>query len=58
MRNLFIELLQVSLGTRSKLSKVPTEIEWDAIRYEAQRQNMLAFLVEGLNRLSFNQRPH
>lgn len=58
MRNLFIELLQVSLGTRSKLSKVPTEIEWDAIRYEAQRQSMLAFLVEGLNRLSFNQRPH
>jgi hypothetical protein len=36
---------------------VPTDIEWNAIRDEAHKQSVFAFMVEGLNHLSSNQRP-
>lgn len=55
--SLFIELLQVSLGTRNDMSCVPTDVEWSQIYIEAQRQAIVGVLAGGLERLSEEQRP-
>lgn len=57
MRNLFIELLQVSLGTRDKLSKVPNTVEWNNIYDKAQKQAVAGFAFVGIQRLPEPQRP-
>ena len=36
--DLFVELLQVALGTRDKLSRVPSAAEWGRLLEEAERQ--------------------
>lgn len=50
MQSLFIELLQVSLGSRDQLSRVPTTREWEDIYDEADRQAVLGIMLEGLQR--------
>lgn len=57
MHNLFIELLQVSLGTREELSREPSADEWVALYQESQRQAVLGLMVEGLERLTKEQLP-
>lgn len=57
MISLFLELLQVSLGTREKLSRVPSAVEWQAIMDEAQRQAIAGILACGLERLPIEQKP-
>lgn len=57
MLDLFIELLQVSLGTREYLSRVPTETEWDGLFDEAQKQALVGVLATGLERLPNEQKP-
>ena len=57
MRELFVELLQVSLGTREKLSRVPSAVEWQALMNEAQRQAIAGILACGLERLPIEQKP-
>ena len=57
MANLFLELLQVSLGTRDKLSRVPNAHEWGAIYDEAERQAIIGILLGGLERLPAEQLP-
>lgn len=57
MRELFVELLQVSLGTREKLSRVPSAVEWQALMDEAQRQAIAGILACGLERLPIEQKP-
>lgn len=57
MRNLFIEILQMALGTRERLSRVPNGAEWIALRQESQRQAVLGLMVEGLELLPKEQRP-
>ena len=57
MHNLFIELLQVSLGTRDRLSWEPLPAEWNAVYDEAERQAVTGIMLAGLERLSDNQRP-
>lgn len=52
MERMFIELLQVSLGTRDRLSWVPTEREWEDVYEEAWRQAMVGVLLDGLERLA------
>ena len=37
-RNLFIELLQIALGVRDDLSRMPSAVEWQCLFDEAQRQ--------------------
>ena len=54
--NLFFELLQVSLGTRDKLSLVPNAVEWEAMYEEADRQAMTGVPFEGLQRLMVNDK--
>lgn len=57
MRELFIELLQVSLGTREELSRVPSAVEWQGLYDEAQRQAVAGILACGIERLPKEQQP-
>ena len=57
MAELFVELLQVSLGTRDKLSRDPSEREWDALYNEAEMQAVVGLLLTGLERLPAEQLP-
>ena len=54
---MFLELLQVSIGTREKLSRVPSVVEWQALMDEAQRQAIAGILACGLERLPVKQKP-
>lgn len=50
--NLFIELLQVALGNRDSLSRVPSAEEWRAIYEEAMRQSVAGVCLAGVERLA------
>ncbi len=56
-QSLFVELLQVSLGTCEGLSRVPTDAEWQYLFEEAQRQAITGILACGLERLPKEQQP-
>ena len=53
----FLELLQLSIGTREQLSRVPSVPEWDNLLDEAQRQAVVGVLVSGIEKLPNEQRP-
>ncbi len=53
----FFELLQIALGTRDRLSLVPTRREWKAIYQESDKQSILGIMLDGLERLPEEQRP-
>ena len=55
--NLFIELLQVSIGRRDLLSVKPSSSDWQALFREAQRQTVVGTIMCGLERLPEDQRP-
>lgn len=55
--NSFFELLQVSLGTRDRLSQVPSDAQWDALYEEALDQAIAGFLLCGIERLPKEQQP-
>ena len=57
MQELFIELLQISIGTRKCFSRVPNAIEWNAIYAEAEKQAVLGVIMDGIECLPDNQRP-
>lgn len=57
MNNLFFELLQVALGTRVELSRVPNAHEWGAMYNEAERQAVVGVMLSGLERLPAEQLP-
>ncbi len=57
MQYQFIELLQVTLGARERLSRAPSYEEWVVIYEEAKRQSIAGIMVSGLERLPENQRP-
>ena len=57
MQDLFIELLQVTVGTRDILSRVPSGLEWQSLYEEGQRQAVDSILLDGIERLPENQRP-
>lgn len=57
MQDLFIELLQVSVGTRDKLSRVPSGLEWNQLFTEADKQAIIGVLASGLERLPDDQKP-
>lgn len=57
MGDLFIELLQIALGGREVLSRVPSADEWIALYQESQRQAVLSLMVDGLERLPKEQLP-
>lgn len=57
MLDLFIELLQVSLGNRECLSRVPSSKEWDELFDESERQAVSGIAFEGVQKLPKTQRP-
>ena len=57
MFSLFSELLQVALGRRDALSRVPTGEEWRWLQEEAKRQAVVGILFSGIERLPLEQRP-
>ena len=57
MSCLFIELLQISIGNRDCLSRLPSPSEWSSLFQEAQKQAVVALLSEGLERLPEEQHP-
>ena len=52
--NLFVELIQVSLGNRDGLSRVPSAAEWRALYEEAERQAIAGVLLKGVEKLFDN----
>ena len=57
MQDLFIELLQVSLGYRERLSRVPTSKEWNALFDKSERQAVSGIAFWGVQKLPDTQRP-
>lgn len=57
MDNYFSELLQISLGTRDTLSRVPSDVVWHGLMEEAQRQAVVGVLLDGIERLPAAQHP-
>lgn len=55
--NLFIELLQVALDTREKLSRIPDDKQWESLLDESDRQAILGVMLDSLERLPAEQRP-
>lgn len=51
MEGLFIELLQVAIGSRMKISRVPTEAEWSELYNMATKLSLLGVCVVALQRL-------
>lgn len=56
-RLLFFELLQVALGNRKSLSRVPSDEEWMDFYDESERQAVTGILFHGIERLPAEQRP-
>lgn len=54
---MFFELLQVALGNREGLSRVPTDEEWKEMYEESGRQALTGILLHGIDRLPAEQRP-
>ncbi len=57
MAHPFFELLQVALGTRDKLSRVPSAAEWGRLFEEAERQAVAGVMLGGLERMPAEQWP-
>lgn len=45
---LFFELLQVALGNRERLNKVPSSEEWTEMYAESERQAVTGILFHGI----------
>lgn len=57
MCDLLIELLQVSLGLRDSLSKVPNKLEWKVLFDECHKHSVAGVAFEGVQKLPKTQWP-
>lgn len=57
MSNLFFELIQVALGNREKLSRLPSVAQWKALYDEAWKQSVAGICFAGIKRLPEAQQP-
>ena len=48
---MFLELVQVALGSRDKLSRLPTEPEWNELFVTAQKQAVAALLLPVIDKI-------
>ena len=46
--NLFIELIQIALGTRTVLSRIPSDNDWQQIYDTAAKQSLLGVVLSGI----------
>lgn len=51
MSDLFFELIRVALGTQDRLSRPPTETEWEALFEMAVKQSLVGICFKGLDAL-------
>ena len=51
MQNIFLELIQVAVGTREKLSRIPSEGEWQLIYETAVKQSLVGIVLCGIEEL-------
>lgn len=54
---MFFELLQVALGNRECLSRIPSNKEWADLYDESERQAVTGILLQGIEQLPAEQRP-
>lgn len=54
---LFFELLQVAIGTRDGMSRVPTAEEWYALYDLADKHSVVGFCFGGIEKLAKDARP-
>ena len=45
---MFIELIQIALGTRTVLSRIPSENEWQQIYDSAAKQSLVGVVLSGI----------
>lgn len=60
MASLFVELIQVAIGTRQELSKIPSENDWQQIYDTAAKQSLVGIVfsaIEILNRKDNSIKP-
>lgn len=55
--NFFLELLQISLGSRDNFSEDPSAEKWDALYEESEKQSVTGFMLVGIEKLPKAQRP-
>lgn len=55
--NLLIELLQVALGSRDRLSRQPSDSDWEYVFVKAKEQTIAGVLFDGIEKLDVSQRP-
>ncbi len=56
-KELFFDLIRVSVGTSDNLRYTPTEAEWSMLFEEANRQTLTGVLLDGIRRLPSDQCP-
>lgn len=54
---LIFELLQMALGSRDRLSRVPSNKEWAALYEESEKQSVVGIMLDGIERIPEEQRP-
>lgn len=52
--DLFFDLIQVSLGNKEEIMRLPSEKEWTQLFTLASKQSLVGVLLEGINRLKTN----
>lgn len=48
MMSLFVELIQIALGTRTVLSRIPSENEWQQVYDTAAKQSLVGVVLSGI----------
>ena len=51
MMSLFVELIQIALGTRTVLSRIPSENDWQLICEIAAKQSLVGVVLHGIEEL-------
>ena len=57
MINLFVDLLQIALGNKSSISRIPSREEWISLLDISQQQAVVGVIVQGLEKLPREQLP-
>lgn len=57
LQGLFCELIQMAVGTRNELSRVPTAIDWLALYKESEKQSIVGVMIDSLERVPEEVRP-
>lgn len=57
MKELFFELIWISLGHKKRFDIPPASDEWEGLFFEAQRQTLVGVAFTGVERLPEEQRP-